>query len=72
MEAFEKWADKEDEDPRPYGSEEWARKCGWRAALKWLTNENGPLDKRVNNCDYVRACIKKELEKQNEGTEKSN
>jgi len=34
MKEFEKWADKEDEDPRSYGSEEYARKCGWRAALE--------------------------------------
>lgn len=39
MKRFEKWADKEDkedEDPRPYGSEKWARKRGWRAALEWM------------------------------------
>ena len=41
MKAFEAWADKEDEDPRSYGSEEWVREQGWRAALGWFYGELG-------------------------------
>ena len=57
MEAFEKWADKEDEDPRPYGSEEWARECGWREAFKTIRSKFNTM-----GVDQIISFIDWELE----------
>ena len=64
MEAFEKWADKQDRDPQSY-KEEWARKCGWRAAMKNILqqmNENKFMDN-----GELRTYIEEELGRENEG-----
>jgi hypothetical protein len=60
MEAFEKWKRSfyRENDPLPTPSAEES----WRAFGEWLLSKNGPLDERVQNCDYVRAKIRQELE----------